>query len=86
MLYSFDGTNIEHMPIKPTNWPADLLAAFQEVKRLQREPKEPLRAWDSKVGGRRRTTTVPEGYEGIEGYEEMRMMEEMMMQQQMRPY
>lgn len=81
MLYSFDGTNIEHMPIKPTNWTAELLDTFNGIKRLQREPKEPLRGWDSKVGGPRRLPAGLEGYEGEEYYEEeydMMMMEEMM--------
>lgn len=81
MLYSSDGTNIKHMPVKPGNWPAELLGAFSEINRLQREPKEPLRAWDSKVGGPRKGP-VP-GLEEGQGdqYDEeydMMMMEEMM--------
>ena len=89
MLYSFDGTNIEHMPIKPTNWTAELLDTFNRIKSLQRETKEPLRAWDSKVGGPRRLPAGVEGYEGEEYYEEeydMMMMEEMMMGQGGRRY
>lgn len=75
MLYSFDGAYIEHMPIKPMYWPSELLTAFQEIKRLQREPKEPLRAWNSQVGGR---TRRPAGLEGREDYsDEYYMMEEM---------
>ncbi|MFQ6035144.1 MAG: hypothetical protein ACE5NM_04755 [Sedimentisphaerales bacterium] len=84
MLYSFDGTNIEHMPIKPGNWSADLLAIYSQINKLQREPKEPLRAWDSRVGGRRRRLPTP----GLEEYDMMEeeyydeeydlMMEEMM--------
>jgi len=83
MLYSLDGTNIEHMPIKPGNWSIELLDKFNEIKRSQRETKEPLRAWDSKVGGLRRLRAP-----GAEEYEEMEegyydeeydlMMEEMM--------
>ena len=78
MLYSFDGAYIERMPIKPMYWPTELLAASQDIKRLQREPKEALRAWDSKVGGRIRRPSGLEGYDDMQGYEEMRMMEQMM--------
>ena len=75
MLYSFDGAYIEHMAIKSTYWPRELFAAFQEIKKLQREPKEPLRAWNSKVGGR---TRRPAGRETYDEYEdEYYMMEEM---------
>ncbi|MFB0523984.1 MAG: hypothetical protein ACETVZ_00460, partial [Phycisphaerae bacterium] len=66
MLYSFDGTNIERMPVKPGNWSAELLAVYSQINKLQRESKEPLRGWDSRVGGPRRRR-VP----GAEEYEEM---------------
>jgi hypothetical protein len=85
MLYSFDGAYIERMPIGPTYWPAELLAASQDIKKLQREPKEPLRAWNSQ-GGRRQRPAGLEGYEGLEGYDEMRMMEEEMMMDSMGRY
>jgi len=77
MLYSSDGTVIEHMPIDSRNWQAELLAMFNEIKRCQREPKEPLKAWDSSSRRRQRTRLMPEGYEGMEGYEyEQRMREQ----------
>ncbi len=81
MLYSFDGANIEHMSIKPGNWSAELLEIFSEIRSSQRETKEPLRAWDSKVSGRRRLRAPgAEEYEEEEEYydEEMMLMEEMM--------
>jgi hypothetical protein len=75
MLYSSDGTVIERMPIDSRNWPAELLAMFNEIKRCQREPQEPLRGWDS--SRRKRTRLMPEGYEGMDGYEyEQRMREQ----------
>jgi len=90
MLYSFDGTNIEHMPIKPGNWSADLLAVYNQINKLQREPKEPLRGWDSRVGGlRRRRVPGAEEYEEMEeGYydEEYDLMMQEMMGGQMRRY
>jgi hypothetical protein len=75
MLYSFDGAYIEHMPIKSTYWPRELFDAYQEIRRLQRETKEPLRAWNSKVSGR---TRRPAGMEAYDEYEdEYYLMEEM---------
>jgi hypothetical protein len=84
MLYSFDGTNIEHMPTKMGCWPEDLLTAYQYISKAEREPKEPLRAWDSQVGRRRLRRPAMEGYEGMEEYEELMMMEQMM--QERSPY
>jgi hypothetical protein len=52
MLYSFDGVNIEHMPVKATYWAKELQAMFGYIQRLQKQPKEPLRGWGSQVGGR----------------------------------
>ena len=81
VLYSYDGTNIEHMPVKPGNWSAELLEKFNEINSAQREPKEQLRAWDSKLSGPRRLRAPGrEGYEGDPyGEEYDMMMEEMMM-------
>lgn len=84
MLYSFDGTRIEHMPTKMRFWPEYLLTAYQHISKAEREPKEPLQAWDSKVSTRRRRAPAMEGYEGMEEYEELLMMEQMM--DEMRPY
>lgn len=47
MLYSFDGMNIEHMPIENKYWPAELYVAYNEIRSLQREPREPFRSWSS---------------------------------------
>jgi len=86
MLYSFDGTNIERMPIQPGNWSADLLSIYNQINRLQRETKETLRSWDSRVGGPRRGRAPgAPGYEGMEEeyYDEYDLMMEEMMGQQM---
>ena len=45
MLYSFDGTKIEHMPIKTKNWDEKMQAKFNEIKRAEKEPKVALRDW-----------------------------------------
>ncbi len=52
MLYSFDGDVIEHIPIKVRYWPEKLVAMYHELGKLEKEPREPLRAWDSKTGSK----------------------------------
>jgi len=88
MLYSFDGTNIERMPVKPGNWSSQMLSVYNQINRLQKEPKEPLRAWDSRVGGPRRGRVPgPAEYEGMEEeyYDEYYLMMEEMMGQMGQP-
>jgi hypothetical protein len=60
MLYSFDGVNIEHMPIKTACWLADFQDTFAKINRLRREEPEPLKPWGS---GRRRRGSRDEGYD-----------------------
>jgi hypothetical protein len=74
MLYSFDGINIEHMPIERTNWPSERQTAFSIVARLEREPLEPFKGFGSGGSGRRQGGM----YEGMgeemmyeESYEDM---------------
>ncbi|MDD5327061.1 MAG: hypothetical protein PHY02_04510 [Phycisphaerae bacterium] len=52
MLYSFDGKNIEHLPTKTRYWAESLLSKFNEIKRAEKEPKEPLRGWEGQAGQR----------------------------------
>ena len=56
MLYSFDGDNIERIPIKSMYWPEKLQARFNKIKKAEKEQKEPLRDWGSRVSRRRRAT------------------------------
>ena len=74
MLYSFDGTDIEHMPVRQAYWATDVQSIYSVIGRLQREPKEPLKAWST--GGRRRRATR----ELDEGYDDEYYMEDMMME------
>jgi hypothetical protein len=66
MLYSFDGANIEHMPIKSRYWAEELLNRFNEIKRSEKDKKEPLREWGTTTGVQRRGPTPGEG--GPPGY------------------
>jgi len=55
MLYSFDGINIEHMPIGTAYWSKDMQSVFNYIAKLEREPQEPFK--DFGAGGRRRGRT-----------------------------
>lgn len=67
MLYSVDGDEIEHMPIKSRYWSDELQARFAEIKREEKAVKQPLRAWQSRGrssgrrGGTRRTAPARRG-------------------------
>ena len=51
MLYSFDGSSIEHIPINPMYWEGELKIKLNEIKELQKRPREPLRGWDTQPAG-----------------------------------
>lgn len=51
MLYSFDGSSIEHIPINPMYWEEELKIKLNEIKELQKRPREPLRGWDTQPAG-----------------------------------
>ena len=60
MLYSRDGTTIERRAVKSMYWARELQAMFTELKKAEKEPKEPLRDWGRKATKRnRRTRTAP---------------------------
>jgi hypothetical protein len=59
MLYSFDGTDIERMPIRLRYWTDELLTEYNEIKKIEKEPKEPLRDWGSGPSERRRQPQRP---------------------------
>jgi hypothetical protein len=76
MLYSFDGINIDHMPVGTTYWSQDMQSTFNYIAKLEREPQEPFKDFGS--GGRRGGLPGQGG-----GYEDMGMYDEMMYEQQM---
>jgi len=49
MLYSFDGAGIEHIPVSTRYWDEELRTKLNEIRSLQKEPREPLRPWDTKL-------------------------------------
>jgi hypothetical protein len=74
MLYSFDGIDIEHMPIRTAYWAKDLQKWYGDIRLLEKEPREPLKAWGT--GGRRKRTRELE----YDDYGDDYYMEEMMME------
>jgi hypothetical protein len=45
MLYSFDGTVIEYMPVAMTSWPRDVQSAYREIEALEKRPRKAFRSW-----------------------------------------
>lgn len=73
MLYSFDGTNINHMPVGSTYWESKLQSAFSHIARVQREPQKPFRAFGT--AGRKQR---PGGDQMMDEYYDEYNMEGMM--------
>jgi hypothetical protein len=69
MLYTGDGTKIEHMPVSASNWPRDVAAAYQYIQTEKRREPQAFRAFN-KGGMRGRARPGPGG---MEGYEDMGM-------------
>ena len=47
MLYSYDGTEIEHLGADRRSWPDELSDKYAEIRRTERETRKPLRPWSS---------------------------------------
>jgi len=77
MLYSFDGINIEHMPVGTTYWSKEMQTVFNYIAKLEREPHEEFKAFGS---GRRRGGLPGQGmYDDMGGaYDEVYDMGMMM--------
>jgi hypothetical protein len=91
VLYSYDGSELDGSAVKLMNWSDDLRARYNEIKALEKKPKEALREWSSASVLERRTLRLPTGPSrqptgpGVptDGDAMMRMMMEM--QRQMSP-
>jgi hypothetical protein len=77
MLYSFDGINIEHMPVGTTYWSKDTQTMFNYIAKLEREPQEPFKDFGSSS---RRTRPGQGMYEDMGGYDDL-LNEQMMMEE-----
>jgi len=67
MLYSLDGSDIKHLPVDPRYWPEELQIKFNEIRQLEKEPKKPLQAWDSRLDRYKGTATKPGQLPGMPG-------------------
>ncbi|MHC4475060.1 MAG: hypothetical protein ACYTEL_05420 [Planctomycetota bacterium] len=56
MLYSYDGTVIEHMPVAMINWSMEQQGIYRELDTLEKRPKQPLRSWASTADRYRQRT------------------------------
>ncbi|MHC4758375.1 MAG: hypothetical protein ACYTE8_06935, partial [Planctomycetota bacterium] len=58
LLYSKNGQDILRMPVKSRYWAQNILNKYNEITRLEKEPRDPLRKWKekSKLSGSRRGT------------------------------
>jgi hypothetical protein len=80
MLYSMDGTDIEHMPVRTAYWAKDLQNWYGKISTLENVTKEPFKAKSS--GSRARSGR---GGDDMGGYEDM-YMEDSYMMEGMGPY
>jgi len=64
MLYTSDGTYIEHMPVSMTNWPKDLAEAYQMVRSDKTKEPKPFRAFSQSSRGGRGGMQDPYGMYG----------------------
>ncbi|MHC4535269.1 MAG: hypothetical protein ACYS6K_15070 [Planctomycetota bacterium] len=76
MLYSMDGTDIEHMPVRTSYWAKDLQDWYGKISVLENVTKEPFKAKKSGRGarpGRLGGDDMMGGYEDMymEGYDDM---------------
>ena len=64
MLYSLDGVGIEHIPVSMRYWNEELRIKLNEITRSQKEPKEPLRPWDTRLTSWEFESDMEYRYEG----------------------
>jgi hypothetical protein len=52
MYYSYDGMDMESIPIEQRYWASDTQNIYNEIRNSMKQPKEPLRAWGGQIKGR----------------------------------
>ena len=75
MLYSTDGTDIEHMPVRTAYWAKDLQDMYGRISILEKETKEPFKA--KSTGRRTRPGARPGGEDMGDMYYDDMMYEDM---------
>jgi len=64
MLYTTDGTVIQHMPVSNTNWPPEVIQAYQVIQTEKRKEPKPFRAFSK--SSRNRNMMDPYGGGGYD--------------------
>ena len=74
MLYSQDGLSINRMAVGSKNWPERIVAAYNEILRLEKEPREAFRERGSRGGAGGGIRGVPPGMmmPGGDGFDDLR--------------
>jgi hypothetical protein len=81
MLYSMDGTDIEHMPVRTAYWAKDLRDMYGMISILEKETREPFKSFSAR---KTRPGARPGGDMG--GYEDMYYDDMMYEDMGMMPY
>lgn len=63
MLYSLGGIAIEHMPVSTRYWDEETRIKLNEIRQLQKIPREPLRPWDTRLRDWELAPEMEYGYE-----------------------
>ena len=75
MLYSTDGTDIEHMPVRTSYWAKDLQSWYGKISTLENVTKEPFKAFKAgraaRPGGLGGDDMMGGGYEDMYNYDDM---------------
>jgi hypothetical protein len=58
MLYTLDGSEIEHMPIVRASWSKDIQGMFRQLETWERRPKKPFQVWSSTADRLNRRTRI----------------------------
>jgi hypothetical protein len=62
MFYSYRGDDLDSMPIGSKVWPVDKQRLYDNIKKLESQPKDTLRQWsEGKTGASQRTTEQQPG-------------------------
>ncbi len=76
MLYSYDGTEIKHMPVTSIYWANDARLTYNEILISEKAKREPLRGWNSRSLLRSKSSLTTTG----KGGQRKSMMEQLFQQ------
>ncbi len=74
MLYSFDDSNIDRMPVGSRFWSSEMTRIWNQIKEAQDQPKKPLIAWMDKGAKRQEQQQLTPMFEGTGDQEALMQM------------